>query len=294
MVNNKKNYLKLVVLGLVLSLNIAVFAYLQEQTDDSLRVSFLDVGQGDAILIEGPTGNKILLDAGPNQTIVQTLGSNLAYLNRTIDLAIVSHSDTDHLGGLPSLLLGYRLSGLMINDELNLTSARSSALLALASAVSDLPLVTLNGFSGTRIHLGNGAVLDILAPTHFSLADNDNSNDESIVILLRYGQTSFLLTGDAGVAVENKLISQFEDIREVDVLKLGHHGSKTSSSDLFLQTVKPKWAIISAGADNRYGHPHQEVITRLENLKINFLNTSEVGTIVFTSDGEVVTCETCN
>ena len=244
-----------------------------------LTVAFLDVGQGDAIYIETPDGVQLLIDGGPDSSVLRELSSQLPHFDRTIDIVLATHSDKDHIGGLVDVLNRYEVGSIITTNNKNDTS--------IAETFSEL--VQLEGAdlytaqAGQQYQLGASTTLFILSP----LGDPANweSNSASIVALLQYGDTSFMLTGDAGVNTEEYLVSSYGEYLQSDVLKLGHHGSKTSSGDDFLDTVRPEVAVVSAGIDNSYGHPHPSVVTSLEERDIKILDTSKQGTIVFKSDG---------
>ncbi len=155
---------------------------------------------------------------------------------------------------------------------------------AYAEAVNKEDARYLAARAGTRINLGAGVYFDVLFP------DRDVSgfapNDASVVGVLSYGETSVLLTGDAPQKIERHLVHTYGDQLDVDILKLGHHGSKTASAATFLAAASPAYAVVSAGKNNRYGHPHEEVVARVREFDIPMVSTAEEGTIVFTSDGD--------
>lgn len=252
-----------------------------------LQVSFLDVGQGDAIFIESPVGNQVLIDGGVGRGVLRVLGAEMPFYDRTLDLIIGTHPDADHIGGLSFVLDRYRVTGILTDQGQSDTEAFD--LFNKASQQEEAKLI--EGVNGTRISLGGGAVLDIIYPDVGLKASN--TNDGAVVAVLRYGSNSFLLTGDISQSVENYLAQKFGSNIDIDVLKLAHHGSNTSSSDYFLQTTSPDWAVISAEKDSRYGHPHEEVLERLEAQEISYINTADEGTITFFSDGKSIACGKC-
>ncbi|MCI0566546.1 MBL fold metallo-hydrolase, partial [bacterium] len=142
------------------------------------------------------------------------------------------------------------------------------------------------GRQGTRIDLGDGAVLDILFPDRDMI--HAETNTSSIIVKLTYGDTSFLLTGDSPTAIEQYLAATYGEQLDVDILKLGHHGSRTSTSEIFLSATTPEYAIISSGKNNSYGHPHKEITSLLATRNITALNTADTGTVVFQSDGRSI------
>jgi competence protein ComEC len=269
--------LLLVLVGIAAFIWIHVFE--NQSSSDKLTVAFFDVGQGDALYIESPTGVQVLIDGGVDKGVLRELATQMSFWDRSIDLVIATHPDNDHIGGLPSVLERFEVElflepGVYADngtyDELIATSIKEEVTHEIA-------------ITGQRFELGGGVYLDILFPDR-ELPDID-ANAASIIAKLTYGQTSFLFTGDAPKAIEKHLVALYGDALDVNVLKLGHHGSNTSSALEFLGYTAPQIAVISASADNSYGHPHTEVLERLEQLEIAYVNTADEGTIVFESDG---------
>jgi competence protein ComEC len=247
-----------------------------------LKVVFLDVGQGDAIYVEAPNGRQMLIDGGPDATLLSSLSRVMPFADRSIDMIVATHGDLDHVGGFPVLLDNYKVTSIMENGAISDTKISSS----LEDKILKKKINKIIARRGMRIILDDkkNIYFDVLFPDRD--VSNMDSNDGSIVGKLVYGENSFMFTGDATTYTEN-LIEWNEDENTLrsDVLKLGHHGSKTSSSILWLEKVNPEVAIISAGKDNRYGHPHKEILDRLFSLKIPFLSTADLGNIIFKSDG---------
>lgn len=245
----------------------------------TLSVSFLDVGQGDSIFIESPNGTQVLVDGGIGRVVLGPLGKVMPFYDRDINLVIGTHPDTDHIGGLVEVLRTYVVDIYMAPDVDHDTPAQSE--IDRLIEVENITLISAS--SGQAIDLGGGAFLYILFPhPQFSSAE---TNDYSIVAKLVYGNTSILLTGDSTIFVESQLVDIFGGELDSDILKVGHHGSKTSTSEKFIDVVTPSYAIISAGCDNRYGHPDESVVERLQEKSIEILDTCEDGTIKFESDG---------
>lgn len=249
-----------------------------------LTVAFLDVGQGDSIYIEAPNGFQVLIDGGAGGAVMSELGSVMPWFDHSIDIVMVTHPDQDHIGGLFDVIQYYQIgmvvdTGFPILDELDALWYD----LVLERDVGHQPVR-----AGQRIVLDaeEQVFLDILHPIE-SVDIYDNVNDGSVIARLQYGEQSFLFTGDASQLVEQDLLFAGSYLQS-SVLKIGHHGSRTSSNELFLNAVSPGLAIIQAGADNRYGHPHTDVIERLQFLGIPYLCTCNAGRIVFTSDGETL------
>lgn len=256
----------------------AVFTYAVSEKE--LTVAFLNVGQGDAIYIETPNGTQVLLDGGPNKSVLRELGDMMPFWDRTLDIVILSHPDLDHVGGLTSVLKRFDVDRIMSPG----VGASIGAYESIVDEVLEKNIESIIARRG-RVWLDkeHGVYLDILFP------DRDvtgfDKNLASIVAKLVYGETSFLLTGDSPKSIEAYLVDVDAEALDVDVLKLGHHGSKTSTSEEFLGYTSPEYVIISAGKDNRYGHPHKEVTDLLQQFDVMYFNTAEEGNILFKSNG---------
>lgn len=265
--------------------NLALLAHLFAPAKTPvLTVSFLDVGQGDAILIEGPTGIEMLIDGGKDRSVVRELPRVMGPLDRSIDVVLVTHPDADHIGGLPDVLRMYHVSRILLSGR----EAESSYVDRFEEAVrNERGVQVAEVGEGIRIHLGGGAYADVLHPED-NVAQLRETNDASVSMRVVYGETAFMLTGDAGTWVEERLVKEYGGELRSDVLKAGHHGSKTSTGDIFLASVDPSVVVISAGKDNSYGHPHPEVVENIYESEATVLSTAEEGTITFTSNGLLV------
>lgn len=248
-----------------------------------LTVAFIDVGQGDSIYIESPTGSQVLVDGGKGRAVLRGLGELMPSGDRSLDVVIATHPDLDHIGGLPEVFARYDIRFFI---EPGVTDDGADAL-ALAEAVTREHIAPVYARAGTRIALGEGAYVEFLFPEGDVSAFEANTG--SIAARVVYGETSFMLTGDAPASIENYVAGKYGSRLSSTVLKAGHHGSKTSTGDMFLGAVNPEYAIISAGCDNSYGHPHAEVLKRLEQFGAKILQTCTEGTIIFESDGASVT-----
>jgi competence protein ComEC len=248
-----------------------------------LEVTVLDVGQGDAIFIRTPAGQRILIDAGPDSSILSALADRLHYFERRIDLLILTHPDADHIAGASDLLRRYEIGAVGLTGVLHDTGAYGDVLRQIRT--QGIPVYPLT--AATDLALGSDTTLDLLWPTENLIGqDVPDNNTTSIVAKLTYGETSFLFTGDANLGVEAALLGSGENLA-ADVLKLGHHGSRTSSGEEFLRAVQPSYALISAGAENRYGHPHPEVLERLPASTTQLFTTA--GNLTLISDGHTLT-----
>ncbi len=239
-------------------------------------------GRETRIFIESPTGTQIVVDGGPDRSVLRQLGKVMPFYDRTIDMLVVTNPDKDHFAGFLDVLRAFRVSAVMEPGTVG-ASAEYPAFEELVEAERAKKLLA---HRGEIVQLGGDVTLEILFP------DRDvsgvDTNEGSIVAKLIFGNTSFLLTGDTTEPVEDYLAQLDGKRLDVDVLKVGHHGSKTSTSDALLGLASPAYAVISAGKDNRYGHPHKEVLERLRRFEVPVLGTYESGTIIFTSDGETI------
>jgi len=277
-----KKYPKEVVLCLLFLSNILVWALVWAKNSSKLlSVYFIDVGQGDAIFVETPNHRQILIDGGKNRRVVSELGKIMAFGDKIIDIVVATHPDADHIGGLPEVISRYDIE-LFLEPEVSKENDLNSE---LHSRLENNNIQRLFAKRGQTINFGDGARLTILFPDRG--VSNSDTNDASVVARLVYGKQSFLLTGDAGIKTENILLNSPELI-DVDVLKAGHHGSRTSTSLDFAQAASPVYAVISSGKDNTYGHPHKEVLNILERVGSQVLSTADRGTIKFETDGEII------
>jgi len=275
----KKHSLMIIIATLVTA-NFFIWYAVSASERDTLRVAFLDVGQGDAIFIESPTGVQVLIDGGPDNQILSELGSVMPFFDRSIDMLIISNPDKDHFAGFVDVLKRYSVQNILEPGTVTDTEIYK----IFKDAAAEEGAESILARRGMVIDLGGGVNLQILFP------DRDvsglSTNDGSIIAKLVYGDTSFMFPGDTTKNIEEYIARLDGEHLDVDILKLAHHGSKTSSSEVFLAATTPKYGIISAGKNNRYGHPHQEVIGRLSASEIKILGTYEEGTIIFESDGE--------
>ncbi|MFZ2303817.1 MAG: ComEC/Rec2 family competence protein [Minisyncoccia bacterium] len=245
-----------------------------------LTVAFLDVGQGDAIYIEAPNGNQMLVDGGPpSGAVLRALGSVMPFWDRSLDVVLATHPDQDHVGGLPSVLARMRIDNVITTENTSDTGAYA----AFEKMIYEKHPTRILARAGKKIILDEGVVFEIIFPNMNT--DGWETNTASIVARLSYGDQSFIFTGDSPISVEKYLVGKNGGALHSTVLKLGHHGSKTSSSQIFLSAVNPDYAIISAGLNNKYGHPHKEVIDLLTELKIPSISTAEQGTVILKTDG---------
>ncbi len=267
-------------LAIVLILALIIFHF---KNNSRLRVAFLDVGQGDAILVESGS-NQLLIDGGKNSTaVLSALGEFMPFWDKTIEAVLVTHPDSDHFAGLIGVLKNYQVKNIIR------TNAESSSELwsALKTEVKNRHIPQLPGENGTEIIFPNNAVAKIIYPFGKLPSQQKNTNLGSIVTKISFGKNNFLLTGDLPFAGETKLLDAHFNLQS-NVLKVGHHGSKYSTGDKFLDAVNPQDAVISVGAKNRYHHPADEVLAKLKRKSIRIWRTDKDGNIVY--DCNPLTC----
>lgn len=273
----------LLAVGVVAILSwVAVFA---SAKTDQLEVHFFDVGQGDAIFIELPDGRQILIDGGPNDKVVEKLNSVMPFWDRSLDIVIATHGELDHIGGLGSMLEHYDVDVIIWNG----IEAQTKIFTEWKQAVDREGAKVLVGEYGMRVAFSDVSFFEILHPR--SLAQkagpspaSESQNNSSLVIRFVYGEDSFLFAGDIERQGEYAILGQNLELTS-DILKVAHHGSKTSSSELFIEKVDPKLAVISSGRSNPYGHPHEAILQRFRKYGIEVKRTDEKGDILLVSEG---------
>ncbi|MDD3487064.1 MAG: ComEC/Rec2 family competence protein [Candidatus Moranbacteria bacterium] len=257
---------------------IAVFLYLSYQVFvgvGRLQIIFLNVGQGDSILIQKGT-KQILIDGGPNgKTELAELGKHIPYFDREIEAVIVTHPDRDHIGGLSDVARNYKIGKVVETKAEKDTAAFGE----WREIIAYDGVETVEAVRGDEINFG-GVKIRILFPFGSVGAAAGDANNSSVVARLDYGGNSFLFTGDLETAGEGQILKSGENIN-VDVLKIGHHGSKSSSSEEFLDAASPEEAVISVGVKNSYGHPHAETLSKLETRNIKVHRTDEDSDIIY-------------
>lgn len=246
-------------------------AYLSGEND--LLIKFYDVGQGDSILIEKGT-TQILIDGGPNDRILTDLGRDLLPWDREIELLVLTHPHADHLTGLIPVIGRYKIDRILYFPSVYDTAGYKN----FQELVEKEGAEVLLGQAGGKLTLGEISFQIIWPTANFR---DENKNNESLVMLLDYQDFEALLLGDA----EKEIQSRFVINEDVEVIKVGHHGSKNGSYEPLLRAVRPDLAVISVGAKNRYGHPHQQTLDLFDRLRIPILRTDLSGTVTVQSDG---------
>ncbi len=278
-----------VVLLALVCLGIWLVVLGQGRHQGQLTFAMLDIGQGDALFIEGPTGIQVLVDAGPNTgAVLRALPRVMRFGDRTLDAVIETHPDADHMGGFVDVLARYKVGAFITPG---ITAKTNTLIEALNKSVDAERALIFVARAGMVIDLGGGARLDILYPDTDVSGWGSRTNDGSIVARVVYGETEVLLAGDAAFATEQRLLAVASSSLSADILKVGHHGSKSSTGVEFIQAVHPQVALVSVGAKNTYGHPTKEVLDRLSSAGVPVMRTDQDGTIVCTSDAIAFTCK---
>tara|TARA_Y100000310_G_scaffold297074_1_gene329839 strand:- start:3223 stop:4047 length:825 start_codon:yes stop_codon:yes gene_type:complete len=243
----------------------------------SLEVAFFDVGQGDAIFLETPQGHQVLIDGGPDDTVLLGLNKVMPFWDRTIDLVILTHPDADHITGLVEVLKRYEVSHVLWTGVEKDTKSFEAWKQELEREGTKETIAT----AGQKIRWSQDLkeVLEILYPQE-KPKGNAKTNETSIIAKLIYHKNSVLFSADTTKKIEALLLKEEKNLKAA-ILKVAHHGSKTSSSREFLQSVKPLVAVISVGKENRYGHPHPEILARLHEYGIEIRRTDKEGTIYY-------------
>lgn len=275
----KKYLLWAAAAALLLVIVSTVFLFCGES---GLEVHFLKVGQGDSILIESPAGQNILIDGGPDNAAAYEVKNILPFYDRTIDLMVLTHPHADHVVGLVEILRRFDVRQVLYTGIKDDTAAYSTWLKGIEDEGADIKKAAL----GERINLGKELYLEVLWPAaDLSGETSDNLNNTSVVLRLVHGKVEFLLAGDAEKEVEKYLLASGINL-SADILKVGHHGSDTSSSEDFLRAVSPEAAVLCYALDNKFGLPSLRTVDRLERLGVKVFDTLE--RVSFRSDGERV------
>lgn len=295
----KKDYGKLIFLILLIIISFYIFSfYANYKKNDFLEITFFDIGQGDSALIQMPNREKILIDAGPTNIIVSKLQNKFSFLDRDIDYILMTHPDADHVSGFYFVTQNFNIKNILENGDKN-KDTQIYKNIKDQFKMSDLTKKEIFVNCGDKINYEDKdkPKIFILHPEQNNLILND-TNENSIVALLVYGKYSFLFTGDADKEVEKNLFREIDrcfdvadinfikqNLKNLTVLKVSHHGSKSASSEDFIKILKPEYSVVSVGIKNRYGHPNKETVETLEKYSKNIFYTSKDGDINFKTDG---------
>lgn len=268
------------VIGSILALGILFF---NAQPDGLLHVYFLNVGQGDATLIRGPDGENIIIDGGPGQNILKELSETLPYFDNAIDWLILTHPDRDHIEGFIYVLRRYRVKNILFIGASKDDYFSDTFLEEITQ--KNIPVVFADAESD--VTFPDGLVLDTLYPFEQMVGGRGATSNLSIVTKIVYFNNEVLVTGDADTQEEEKLLNKNVDLH-ADVLKLGHHGSATSTGEKFLKAVSPAYGVISVGKGNTYHHPHPSTLKKLQSAGVKILRTDINGRIEFAFNKEKI------
>ena len=269
---------------IVISILIWSAVLIRDNDSSHLSVHFLQTSHGESIFIETSNGNRVLIDGGGDASqVADTLGKILPFWDRNIDIVLLTHPDTDHVGGLPEVLHRFRVGTVLHSGQ----NSSSNTFTTWSHAIQEHEN-TILVWPGMHIGLDHGTIIEVLSarcvgPEH-QCAD---TNDASIVTMLRHRHVSFLLTGDIERSTEVRLATSIPNLRAT-VLKAPHHGSNTSSTETLINAVEPAAVVVAAGTANRYGHPHPEVIERYNTTvgQERVFRTDQLGTVELRTDGE--------
>lgn len=268
-----------IILVVIFALGLLLYSITTSQ-QEGVMFYFLDVGQGDASLIVMPNNIQILIDGGPGERILSKVGAYMPFYDRTIEYVILTHAHSDHMDGILEVAQRYKISTFIYNG---VEDGAEDVLEELTKQNTKIVIVNKED----ELEISQDVVFEILFPDR-SLApiEHEDPNDSSIVARVLYKDTSVLYTGDAPREVERYLVD-IGVIQSSNILKIGHHGSKTSSDNNFVRMVNPVYAVISVGK-NSYGHPHTRTLSTLKKVSTTVLRTDKEGDIIFYSDGSVV------
>ena len=249
-----------------------------------LEVSYLDVGQGDSAYIR-VNDFDILIDAGPKSDSDKLIEQLKAKNIDDFEIVIATHPHEDHIGGMVSVFEEYNVESFYMPSVTHTTKTFENMVNAVAK--EEIKIQTIK--EGMKFDLGNGANIDVYSPIYESY---EEFNDYSPIMKLTFGETELIFTGDAEAHAETEVVAKYPNDLKADVLKFGHHGSSTSSTDEFLQSVSPEYGIISCGEDNKYGHPHKETLDKITKYNIKSYRTDIQGQITLLSDGKNISIKT--
>ncbi|MDD3284989.1 MAG: ComEC/Rec2 family competence protein [Patescibacteria group bacterium] len=277
MQKKKKIFRVIIILVIITAL---VPYYFLEDKSEYLRMYFINVGQGDGILIKTPEGKTIVIDGGAYNDFVKKVSQKLPFRKRNIDLLVITHAHADHYIGLINLIERYEINTIFYSGyNVNLEDYNY-----LMNLIKEKNINLIKVKSGQVISFEKNINLEILHP--FSIKEKEEDiNNTSVVIRLSYKNFDAIFTGDMTCEGEKELVEKDKNL-ESELLKIGHHGSRWASCDYFLEYVKPQISVIQVGIDNSFNHPHQETLQRLEKINTQILRNDQSGDIIIYSDGE--------
>lgn len=256
----------------------------QSYTSEFLTIVMLDIGQGDALYIRTPQGTDLLIDGGADRRVLSELGEVMPPQDHQIEVVIATHPDADHIAGLTELPEVYDLDTLITSG----TKKQTGFSQELSTWNEKYGVTVVEAYRGWRLNIEEELWLEFLNPNppHFHKAPNE----DSVMFVLHFKEFSAFFTGDASTEVEHEIVEEFGSF-DIDILKVGHHGSKTSTSATLLDATTPEVALISVGAQNKFGHPHFEPVHKLEQRGIQIFRTDVDGRVLCTTDGREFRCQ---
>ncbi|HNV96729.1 MAG TPA: MBL fold metallo-hydrolase [bacterium] len=267
------------IIFIIIIVLILGFYYTYEKNDKLLNIIFIDVGQGDAILIKTQTGKNILIDGGPDSDLPEKINKFIAYRNNKIDLIIITHPHKDHYYGLIPIIKKYKTQKIIYSGiDVNLSDYNY-----MKKIINDYNLEITKPKLGDRYEIDENLYLSIIYMPKTKTVEN--LNDASVSIKLTYKNFDAIFNGDASCEIENIILKDNTNLKS-EIFKASHHGSKYSNCDNLLNTIKPEITIIQSGSDNKFGHPHKEALDRIIKNGSKILRNDELGNIIIKSDGE--------
>lgn len=261
--------------------SLIIFNGLTIVADDHLHIYILNVGQGDALLIKTPNGNWGMIDSGKNTIVLEELEKTLPFFIRHLSFIVLTHPDADHIEGFIEILKRYEIKTVFTNKTAKQSRLFDNIVQQLASNnIDQYELAEMNDFIFDNVYFD---IIWPIKPTDYLKIED--SNDTSISMIISYGKFEFYTAGDLSFTQENQAISF---ARDIDIMKVSHHGSATSTNPALLKKLTPEIAIISAGKNNSYGHPHKNILTNLQNESIHVMRTDETGMVEIKTDGTLL------
>lgn len=278
----RRLHLPAIVLTLLFCVTFVAWKEFCVRPDGLVHIAVMDIGQGDGIFVTGPQGQQILFDGGPDLSTLTEMGRQMSFFDRHINVLVLTHPHLDHVAAFPEILKRYRVDVIIMTGVV----ADAAPYREMLNILKEEQIAVMIADPAKDVDLGGGLTLDVLwpPPEYAGMETEKDLNDTSVVTMLRFGNDSMLLTGDMEEVEENELLASGEDVH-ADILKVGHHGSRSSTSTGFLLAVDPDLAVISAGRENSFGHPHASTLARFTQFKIPVRVTAWEGTIDLTMDG---------
>ena len=272
-------------LAIVSLVGIVIWTSAVQAPDQLLHVYALDIGQGDAMYMRLPSGHDVVIDGGPNERVLSELGEVMPLTDREIDLVIASHNHADHIGGLDDVLRVYRVKEIWVSGATHNTNTfekwREAVEAERKAGATVIPIEI-----GIEKQFGDVKLKVYYPPESLHGLTPKEQHDAMIVTKLSYGEFDALLTGDAEARHEQDLVARYSSELDIEVLKVGHHGSTSSTTESFLKATTPKLAVISAGKNNQFGHPAPSTLERLNEWQAQIYRTDEDGRVEAVSDGK--------